>query len=105
MTKDGIGPCIAVSMKGSLNAFRDLTNRLEEAVGDCTNIHIAYPALVYGFMHVGHANRHNDRTRVDSGCPRERRGEVGSYAQITYWRERRTRLTDAMRAVRCFAKR
>jgi len=38
---DGIGPCVAVSMKGTLNAFRNLTNRLEEAVGDCTNIHIA----------------------------------------------------------------
>ncbi len=57
VAKDGIGPCIAVSMKGSLNAFRNLTNRLEEAVGDCTNIHIAYPALVYGFLHVFRANR------------------------------------------------
>ena len=56
VAKDGIGPCVAVSMKGSLNAFRNLTNRLEEAVGDCTNIHIAYPALVYGFMHVFRAN-------------------------------------------------
>jgi hypothetical protein len=25
---------------------------MEEAVGDCTNLHIAYPALVYGFLHV-----------------------------------------------------
>ena len=54
--KDGIGPCLAVSMKGGLNAFRDLTNRLEEAVGDRTNIHIVYPAPVYGFMHVFRAN-------------------------------------------------
>lgn len=54
---DGIGPCVAVSMKGTLNAFRNLTNRLEEAVGDCTNIHIAYPALVYGFLHLMRANR------------------------------------------------
>lgn len=53
---DGIGPCVAVSVKGSLNAFRNLTNRLEEAVGDCTNIHIAYPALVYGFLHLVRAN-------------------------------------------------
>jgi hypothetical protein len=42
---DGIGPCVAVSMKGTLNAFRNLTNRLEEAVGDCTNIHISYPGV------------------------------------------------------------
>jgi hypothetical protein len=54
---DGIGPCVAVSMKGMLNAYRNLTNRLEEAVGDCTNLHISYPALVYGFLHLLRANR------------------------------------------------
>jgi len=54
------GPCLAVSVKGSLNAFRNLTNRMEEAVGDCTNLHISYPALVYGFLHVIRANRETD---------------------------------------------
>lgn len=53
----GVGPCVAVSMKGTLNAFRNLTNRLEEAVGDCTNLHIAYPALLYGFVSLFRANR------------------------------------------------
>ncbi len=57
VNKDGLGPCPAVSMKGTLNAFRNLTNRMEEAVGDCTNLHIAYPALVYGFLQVLRANR------------------------------------------------
>ncbi len=57
VVKDGIGPVIAVSMKGTLGAFRNLTNRMEEAVGDCTNLHIAYPALVYGFLHVLRATR------------------------------------------------
>jgi len=52
-----IGPCIAISTKGTLNAFRNLTNRLEEAVGDCTNLHIAYPGLVYGFIHAIRGNR------------------------------------------------
>jgi hypothetical protein len=47
-----IGPVVAVSMKGSLNAFRNLTNRMEEAAGDCTNIHLAYPGLVYAFWHI-----------------------------------------------------
>lgn len=51
-----IGPCVAVSVKGTLNAFRNLTNRMEEAAGDCTNIHIAYPNLVYGFFHIIRAN-------------------------------------------------
>lgn len=57
VVKEGIGPCIAISVKGTLNAFRNLTNRMEEAVGDCTNLHIAYPALVYGFLHVMRANK------------------------------------------------
>ena len=57
VTKDGIGPVVAISLKGTLNAFRNLTNRMEEAVGDCTNLHIAYPALVYGFLQVLRANR------------------------------------------------
>jgi len=52
----GVGPCLAISVKGTLSAFRNLTNRMEEAVGDCTNLHIVYPALVYGFMHVLRAN-------------------------------------------------
>ncbi len=57
VTKPQIGPCIAVSVKGTRNAFRNLTNRMEEAVGDCTNLHISYPNLVYGFLHVLRANR------------------------------------------------
>jgi hypothetical protein len=60
VTKNGIGPVIAVSMKGTLNAFRNLTNRMEEAVGDCTNLHISYPTLVYGFLQVLRANREGD---------------------------------------------
>ncbi len=57
VAKNGIGPCLAISIKGILNAFRNLTNRMEEAVGDCTNLHISYPALVYGFLHAVRANR------------------------------------------------
>jgi hypothetical protein len=60
VNKEGVGPVIAISMKGTLNAFRILTNRMEEAVGDCTNLHIAYPALVYGFLHVLRANHEDD---------------------------------------------
>ena len=60
VAKPGIGPCLAISVKGSFNAFRNLTNRMEEAAGDCTNLHISYPALVYGFLHVIRANRSAD---------------------------------------------
>lgn len=51
-----LGPCLAISVKGTFNAFRNLTNRMEEAAGDCTNLHMSYPALVYGFLHVMRAN-------------------------------------------------
>ena len=59
--KPPIGPCLAVSVKGTLNAFRNLTNRMEEAVGDCTNLHLSYPNLVYGFRHLLRANREGPR--------------------------------------------
>ncbi|WP_204165198.1 hypothetical protein [Methylobacterium radiodurans] len=55
--KPGLGPVLAVSCKGAVKAFRNLTNRLEEAVGDCTNIHITYPALVAGYFFAFRANR------------------------------------------------
>ena len=64
VAKDRVGPVVAVSLKGTLGAFRNLTNRMEEAVGDCTNLHIAYPALVYGFFQVLRGNRE------ESGCLR-----------------------------------
>ncbi len=55
--KDGIGPVLAVSCKGMTGAIRNLTNRLEETIGECTNIHISYPALVFGYLFVMRANR------------------------------------------------
>jgi len=57
VSKEGVGPVIGVSVKGTTGAFRNLTNRMEEAVGDSTNLHIMYPGLVYGFFHVIRANR------------------------------------------------
>jgi hypothetical protein len=55
--KNGLGPAVAVSCKGAIGAFRNLTNRMEEAVGDCTNLHITYPAMVTGFVFVLRAHR------------------------------------------------
>lgn len=63
VTKHGVGPCLAISAKGTLHAFRNLTNRMEEAAGDCTNIHIYYPNLVYGFLHIIRANREEEGER------------------------------------------
>ena len=53
----GLGPVVAVSCKGMTGAFRNLTNRMEETVGECTNLHIIYPALVLGYLFVVRANR------------------------------------------------
>jgi hypothetical protein len=60
VSKRHVGPTLAISVKGTFKAFRNLTNRMEEAAGDCTNLHIAYPALVYGFLHVMRANIESD---------------------------------------------
>jgi hypothetical protein len=60
VAKEELGPAMAVSVKGALGAFRNLTNRMEEAVGDCTNLHISYPAMVYGFLQVIRETREAD---------------------------------------------
>jgi hypothetical protein len=57
VVKDGLGPVMAVSCKGAIGAFRNLTNRMEEAVGDCTNLHITYPAMVTGYPFTMRAHR------------------------------------------------
>ncbi|MCP5538823.1 MAG: hypothetical protein H7A53_01605 [Akkermansiaceae bacterium] len=57
VSKKDIGPVFAISVKGTTGAFRNLTNRMEEAIGDSTNLHIMYPGLVYGFLQVLRANR------------------------------------------------
>ena len=60
--KPGIGPVLAVSCKGMTGALRNLTNRMEETIGECTNIHIRYPALVFGYLFVIRANWYSGET-------------------------------------------
>jgi hypothetical protein len=57
VAKKSIGPVMAVSVKGTIKAYRNLVNRMEEAIGDSTNLHVMYPGLVYGFLHLLRANR------------------------------------------------
>ena len=57
VTKPGIGPVLAVSCKGVTKAFRNLSNRMEETIGECTNLHITYPAMVVGYLTLLRANR------------------------------------------------
>jgi hypothetical protein len=59
VTRKNIGPVLAVSCKGVTGAFRNLTNRMEETIGECTNLHITYPALVLGYFVLLRANRHS----------------------------------------------
>jgi len=64
VTKQGIGPVLAVSCKGVTGALRNLTNRLEETIGECTNLHITYPALVLGYLVLLRANKRPSSLRV-----------------------------------------
>ncbi|CAN7586414.1 hypothetical protein [Pararhizobium sp. LjRoot238] len=57
VNKPGLGPVLSISCKGMTGAFRNLTNRMEETIGECTNLHITYPAMVFGYLFVIRANR------------------------------------------------
>ncbi len=76
ISKDGIGPVLAVSVKGTSRAFRNLVNRTEEAIGDCANIHIMYPGLVYGFVHFLRATDPNDRSLKPNDISLDTNGDV-----------------------------
>ena len=65
VTKADLGPVLAVSCKGMTGAVRNLTNRLEETIGECTNIHIAYPTLVFGYLFLMRANRPGQVAKTD----------------------------------------
>jgi hypothetical protein len=65
VTKNGLGPVLAVSCRGITGAFRNLTNRMEETIGECTNLHITYPALVFGYMFAIRANHISDQARLN----------------------------------------
>lgn len=65
VTRKGIGPVLAVSCKGVTGAFRNLTNRMEETIGECTNLHITYPALVLGYLVLLRANRQAEAVLED----------------------------------------
>ena len=72
VNKDGLGPVLAVSCKGMTGAFRNLTNRMEETIGECTNLHITYPALVFGYLFVIRANKRTEPSGLEISPPGER---------------------------------
>lgn len=67
VTREGIGPVLAVSCKGVTGAFRNLTNRMEETIGECTNLHITYPALALGYLVLLRANRQVEAVLEEAG--------------------------------------
>jgi hypothetical protein len=78
VSKEGIGPVMAVSVKGTSKAFRNLVNRTEEAIGDCANIHIMYPGLVYGFVHFLKGTDPSDRTLRPNDISLDASGDASS---------------------------
>jgi hypothetical protein len=60
VAKQGVGPVLAISVKGTFRAYRNLVNKMEEAIGDSTNLHVMYPGLVYGFLSLIRTNRETD---------------------------------------------
>ena len=71
INKNGLGPVLAVSCKGMTGAFRNLTNRMEETIGECTNLHITYPALVFGYLFLIRANRAAEKNVLEKSTQRE----------------------------------
>jgi hypothetical protein len=80
VTRRGIGPVLAISCKGTTGAFRNLTNRMEELIGDCTNLHISYPTLVLGYLHLLRANRQIGEVvdLIENGDEEEAEGTEGA---------------------------
>jgi hypothetical protein len=75
-----IGPVLAISCKGVTKAFRNLTNRMEETIGECTNLHITYPAMVIGYFAILRANRTVqdviDARKLDDGEEHDEEGNA-----------------------------
>jgi hypothetical protein len=82
VSRPGVGPVLAVSCKGTTAAFRNLTNRMEELIGDCTNLHIAYPTLVLGYLHLLRANRRIGDV-LEEVAELEEQGEVDTKRLLT----------------------
>ena len=76
ISKDGLGPVLAVSCKGMTGAFRNLTNRMEETIGECTNLHLTYPALVFGYLFVIRANEAPDAAALENSRSGRGSGEA-----------------------------
>ena len=98
-----IGPVLAVSLEGTESGetgpggVPELTGGLERIAGACVNLHMVYPALVYGFWHVISANRVQDLARVgglDYHCDHSLRRNGESVAELQRYHDALARLSE-----------
>lgn len=104
-----IGPVLALSLEGTESVavtpdrVPELTGGLERIAGACVNLHMSYPALVYGFWHVLGASRVRDLVPAavpelvgDPGyhgdCARTRTGERA--AELRRYHDALARLSE-----------
>jgi len=91
-----VGPALAISVKNTGNAFRNLTNRMEEALGECTNIHLMYPGFVFGFLHLIKLAKLSDVEKPDASF--SERGEplpsITRYHDVLIALSGRSTITD-----------
>lgn len=80
-----IGPVLAVSLEGTesvaVGRVPELTGGLERIAGACVNLHVMYPALVYGFWHVLGASQVHDLVPVAAPDPVGGPGYHGDHAR------------------------
>lgn len=93
VAKNAIGPVLAISCKGVTKAFRNLTNRMEETIGECTNLHITYPAMVIGYFVIMRANR-----TIEDAAEAPDLGEDDTPAEVTDDAPDDVRSSEAMAA-------
>ncbi len=96
----GVGPALGISAKSTGNAFRNLTNRMEEALGDCANIHMMYPGFVFGVLHFIKYAGPGDAPPADQSFGKDGRplDKITRYYDVLVSLAGRTMITDpAMR--------
>jgi hypothetical protein len=78
---NGLGPALGISAKSTGNAFRNLTNRMEEALGECTNVHLMYPGFVFGFLHLLKFSKESEAGNPQDASFDERDGPLPSISR------------------------
>lgn len=82
-----IGPVLALSLVGTEDVavkhgrVPEITGGLERIAGACVNVHMIYPALVYGFWHVIGTSRIHDRVPAALPAPVASPGGHGDHAR------------------------